>query len=91
MSGQTQTPHPFTLEDVTFRGATPACNAATIPLVLLPLVTYMGMHLTEQQNGIKNETIGASQHTAGTSKPVPMSAPSAHAPDASTNTPVHLL
>jgi hypothetical protein len=51
-------PHPFTLEDVTFKIGTQAYNTATIPLALLPLVTYVGMHFTKQNNGIKKETIG---------------------------------
>lgn len=51
-------PHPFTLKDVTFKIGTQAYNASVIPLALLPLVTYVGMHFTEQKNGIKNETIG---------------------------------
>jgi hypothetical protein len=51
-------PHPFMLKDFTFKIGTQAYNnAATIPLALLLLVTYVGMHY-EQKNGIKNETIG---------------------------------
>jgi hypothetical protein len=63
-------PHPFTLEDVTFKIATVAYNAATIPMELLGMVTYVGMHFTEQKNGIKNETIGPSCSLDQTACPV---------------------
>jgi hypothetical protein len=45
------------LKDSTFKIGTQAHNVATTPLALLPLVTYVGMHFTEQNNGINNETI----------------------------------
>jgi hypothetical protein len=51
-------PHPFLLHDVTFKIATTAYSAATIPLKLLDLANYVGLNFTEQKNGIKNETIG---------------------------------
>jgi hypothetical protein len=63
-------PHPFTLADVTFKIATVAYNAATIPLELLDMVTYVGMHFTEQKNGIKNETIGLTRSRDLTACPV---------------------
>jgi hypothetical protein len=54
-------PHPFLLSDFTFKIATTAYSAVTIPLDLLPLANYVGLHFTEQKNGINNETIGLTQ------------------------------
>jgi hypothetical protein len=47
-----------------------AYNAATIPLELLDMVMYVGMHFSEQKNGIKNETIGLTRSRDLTACPI---------------------
>jgi hypothetical protein len=49
--------HPFILEDITFKIATIAYTADIILLELLKLASYLGLHFTEQKNGIKIESI----------------------------------
>lgn len=63
-------PHPFNLADVTFKNATVSYNAATIPMEMLEMVTYVGLLFTEQKNGIKNETIGLTRSRDLTACPV---------------------
>jgi hypothetical protein len=44
----------------------------------LELVTYVGMHFTEQKNGIKNETIGLTHSRDQTACPVLMAIQHVH-------------
>jgi hypothetical protein len=63
-------PHPFLLQDITFKIATTAYSAATLPLKMLNLTNYVGLNFTEQKNGIKNETIRLTQSWDTTCCPV---------------------
>jgi hypothetical protein len=63
-------PHPFLLENVTFKIATTAYLAVDIPLEHLPLANFVGLNFTEQKNGIKNETIGLTRSRDTTICPV---------------------
>jgi hypothetical protein len=48
---------PFTLEDVRFKFQGREYEAATIPTLLLPRITAVGLCFTKQKNGISGETI----------------------------------
>ena len=50
--------YPFTLGDIVLRLGAQEYTADTIPLQLLPLVTYAGLTFTMQKNGVPGEMIG---------------------------------